>query len=761
VTGAANGVRARVPATPSGIAAAVLGLLAAVLLVVVAPVLPGGAGGARAATDPSPLEVELTSVTPGAIPQKGPIVLEGVVRNPTDETWTGLRAYPLTSQAPMTTRDEVEQAALSDPDTVIGNRVPEAGTDIGDIPPGGSSTFRIRFPHRDLRITGAPGVYWIGVHVLGASSAGRDLVADGRARTFIPLVPARAVRATPAQVTLVVPLRREVRYAADGSLLRAPEIAHALDADGRLGRIAALARHAGARSLTWLVDPAVLDAARDIADDNPVLDLGRARTTRPAESPSSRRRSTPSDSADANAAPAADLTDADRATAQDWLASVTGLIRSGTALALPYADPDVSAVARRDPALLGRARAVGRQVLDDRQITATPALAPPDGYLDPAVVGTLGQDAGTGGGELTVLLSDHGKPVTGPVRVAAGHRFVYADARTAQGGPRPAARLSALALRQRILADAALTALDGARAPLVVVLPSNWDPGPDWQRSDFFGGLDQPWLVLTSLPAGSPATAPGTTEPPAARREEVPRHNVVVAGQLVHTAAVVGALLDAPVEGGAQDGDKDSGTNGGDDGGKNGDGDRSQGGTAAEDAGRQAQRLAGAALGAASYHARNDPALARERVQALDRTISDLLARVRVVGTDFVTLSGSSGVLTVSLVNGLDKPVRIGLRASTGTPDVRIDEVEPVRLAAGQRSTVRLQAHAGGVGVHRVTLSAVTADGDRLGTPLVFNLRTSQVGRVFWGLLVACAVLLAAAVARRVRQRLRSPRRRP
>jgi hypothetical protein len=731
-----------------------LGSLTLLVLALVVPALPGGSAAARAAEATGPaLEVQLTSITPGAIPRKGPIVIEGIVRNPTTETWTDLNVYPLTSFQPMTTRDQVEQAALSDPDTTaIGDRLLDDGSKIVDLAPGASSTFRVRVPRRDLRISGAPGVYWVGVHVLGASPAGRLPGADGRARTFIPLVTGKAATRKPAQVTLVIPLRREVRYAADGSLLRATEIAHALDPDGRLGRIAALGKNAGARPLTWLVDPAVLDAAQAVADDNPVLDLARARRSSPSPSPSGPASS--GATTDANGAPAADLTDADRTTAKDWLATVTGLVRSGSALALPYADPDASAVARRLPALLAGARALGHRVLEQRQIDATPALAPPDGYLDPAVVGDLGDGSDHGAGDsggtdsaLTVLLSDHGRSTGDAVRSTAGRRFVYADARTAEGGPRPGPRLTALALRQRILADAALTALDEPAQPLVVVLPTSWDPGADWQRSDFFGGLDQPWLDLAPLPVGVPTTDPGTTEPLAARRAEIPPRNVVVANRLTRTGTIVGEVLAGAGEAGAQG-----------DGGSNGDGTGDQDDPTAVP---QAQRLAAAALGATSYNARNDPVLARDRVESLERTVQALLGRVRVLGTDFVTLSGASGVLTVSLVNGLDKPVRVGLRASTGSADVRIDDVRPVHLAAGQRSTVRLQAHAGGVGVHRVTLSPVTAQGDRLGTPLVFNLRTSQVGRVFWGLLIACGVVLAAAVARRVRQRIVSSRWRP
>lgn len=703
------------------------------LAVLLAPVLPGGAGAAdaAAAADPAvpPLDVELTSVTPGAIPRKGPIVLEGIVRNTSTEPWTGLNVYPLTSSSPMTDRTQVEEAALSDPDTTaIGERIVADGSSIGDLAPGASSTFRVRLKQRDLRISGAPGVYWIGVHVLGANAAGRDLVADGRARTFIPLVPPDRN----AQVSLVVPLRRAVRYAEDGTLLRATDVAQALAADGRLGRIAALGKQAGARPVSWLVDPAVLDAARAIAEDNPPLDLAKAsRRTRPTP--------TPSPTSGANGAPAADLTDADRDTAKDWLTTVTGLARSGTTLALPYADPDVSAVARTRPTLLGRARALGRQVLEAQQITSVPALAPPDGYLDPAVVGRLG-DA-DGGGDLTVLLSDHGRPVDQTVQSSAGRRFVYTDARTAEGGPRPYPRVTALSMRQRILADAALVALGPDPQPLVVQLPTSWDPGPDWRASDFFGGLDQPWLTLAPLPSGTPTDEPAVSEPLAAHRQEVPAANVAVAEELARTARVVGTALDTTEAAAAAPGTSpDANPTPGPD----------TPGLA------QASRLAGAALGAVSYHARTDPALARARTEALSRTVSGLLDRVRVVGTDFVTLSGTSGVLTVSLVNGLDKPIRVGLRASTGGGDVRIEDVPPVRLAAGQRSTVRLQAHAEGTGLHRVRLSPVTADGARFGDPLLFNLRTSQVGRVFWGVLIACGVVLLVAVARRVTHRLRA-----
>jgi bacteriorhodopsin len=45
-----------------------------------------------------------------------------------------------------------------------------------------------------------------------------------------------------------------------------------------------------------------------------------------------------------------------------------------------------------------------------------------------------------------------------------------------------------------------------------------------------------------------------------------------------------------------------------------------------------------------------------------------------------------------------------------------------------------------------------------VGDPLVFNLRTSQVGQYFWGVLALLALALVILVARRIRQRLREQR---
>jgi hypothetical protein len=75
-------------------------------------------------------------------------------------------------------------------------------------------------------------------------------------------------------------------------------------------------------------------------------------------------------------------------------------------------------------------------------------------------------------------------------------------------------------------------------------------------------------------------------------------------------------------------------------------------------------------------------------------------------------------------------------------------------MQAGQRTTLRLQVKSN-VGVHEVTLSPVTTQGENAGTALTFGLRTSHVGRLIWYIIIAGGVLLAVMIVRRIVLRIR------
>lgn len=677
-------------------------------LLAFAVLLPPGSTPATAADDdpePTPLTVTLTTLSPSTIPESGPIALTGTVRNDSDETWSAINVHPFVSRSPITSRDELAAAAQTDETAEVGTRLVEPGEfdPIGDLPPGASAYFRISLPRRVLGITGAPGVYWIGVHALGQNADGRDGVADGRARTFMPLVAPGARTA----VSVVVPVRAKVRYAPDGRVVSAGAWARSFR-EGRLSRIAGLIRSAGVSPVVVLLDPALLDVAAAIAAGNPPLTLG----PEPEGSEEKEESETPSPSAASRAADR--LADSDRTAAQAWLTEILAGARTHSALALGYADPDTSALARRRPQLLERAAGLSRSALERHSLSAVPAVAPPDGWLDEDALGALPVDT-------TVLVSDHGAPRMRSLWSSGqGHPLVFADSDAAAGGPAPEPTQSALAVRQRILAEAALraTIVD----PMVVSLPADWDPGPDWAAADFFAGLRTPWLDLTGLQPrpGAPVFDAGLPYPQAQRQAEIGSRNVAATRALTDTGRVLGSLL-------AEQNDLTA-------------------------------TLAGIALTGVSLQARGDRAAARERVLAADVAARGTMSGVEVQGTDFVTLSGGSGTLTVTLVNRLDQPVVAGVRAHASDPDLRISAAKPQRLEAGQRAVVRLHAEAAGIGVRTVVISPVTEDGDPLGTSLTFSLRTSQVGRLIWAILLASAGLLIVMILRRVRRGLREHR---
>ncbi|MFL6023830.1 MAG: DUF6049 family protein [Marmoricola sp.] len=679
-------------------------LLVLVLLSLSATLLPGFP--ARAADDDTaatPLTVRLVRMSPAVVPAKGNLVLEGTVTNSSEEIWRAVNVHPFMGFEPMTTRDELAAAAASDPATDVGERITTIGEfeAVGDLQPAQTAAFRIVLPAKDLPISHRAGVYWVGVHALAQSPNGGRGV-QGRDRTFIPLV--KGTSAT-TSVAVVVPIRAQVRRDTKGRLLGTSSWSDSLQPSGRLGRVADFVASAGPTPLTLLIDPAVLDAVSDLAQDNPPLSLGKPVEPGPGESPSS--SDSPSRSGIREGA-------GDQDNARAWLTQVSTAARRHVALGLGYADPDIASLIRQGSPLYALANRLSAQTFKDLRIDAVPTVAPPSGWLEDDAIARLKE-------QTTVLVSDHAAPRTRTRwRAPEGQDLVFADQQVSSGGPGPTAPTDALALRQRILADAALRTTENADGPMVVELPHDWDPGSNWQSADFFASLDQPWLNLVALGPNTNADTPTFSAalgyPAAQHKLEVPVPNITAARTLAQTTTALSQLL-------VSENDVD-------------------------------HALAGIALNAVSVHARSDAVEARIEVLDTNAAMRTRIGKVEVLGTDFVTLSGGSGTLAVTLVNGLDQPVVVGVRPTTSTRDVSVAATKPVKMAPGERTVLRLKARASSIGVSRITLTPVTADGTELGTPLAFSLRTSQVGKTIWFVLIAFGALLVVMILRRVRRGL-------
>lgn len=705
-------------------------LVAVVVTVVLTPFAPGGAAAA-AASDAAPLQVTIESLTPSTIPTHGRVTVTGTVTNTSDTAWTGLNVYMFTSPTPIRSSDELRAAAATDPTAEVGARLTDYGLydTIPDLDPGESTTYTLSVPRRDLRISGEPGVYWLGVHVLGANVDGRDSVADGRARQFLPLMPPDAPG---TKLSLVVPLKAPVRRLPDGRLADVAHWRHLLDGDGRLGRLLQMTEAAGADQVTWVADPAVLDAAVSVASDNPALSIEP--TPEPPEE-STDGSVTPSPSPSEGQSPAGDQggtttakPSAGAMVAHDWLERFQRVARQSTVMTVPYGDLDVASVLRRGyDHTYRRARRLSQQTMERLQTVATPVVAPPDGHLPPVALRRLDDSS-------TVLLSDQAMPsaVAPVVDSKQGPRVLLSDSAASDGGPGPNRRFSAISVRQRILSAAALHALSPDRGqPMVVTAPQLWNPGRHWQTADFFAGLDVRWLDPVSLPEvpfsaeqPPPLTTHGSRDlvyPRSLRQAEVPLDNLLASHELVRSGGTLASLL-------------------------------SENDTVDE-------VLAQEAMLASSVRAREKPKRVAARVREANRRAQRLMGKVRIDGPPFVTMSSEEGTITVTIVNGLDEPVTVGIKASTGPGDLVIDSPDPSDIPPGQRASVRLHVRAQDTGVHPVTLTPTTANGRPLGNVTRFNVRSSHVGLVIWVIMgVGGAFLFVTAAVRTVR-RVRARRR--
>ena len=699
-----------------------MGLLVAPVVLVAAQ----GAGVPAAAVEvpgATPLTVRLDSLTPSVLPRRGTVTLQGSVTNDSTDDWVDVNLAPFASSTPLTTREDLALAAQTPEETSVGERL-DVFDAVGDLEPGESTAFTLRVPVDALPGTAAPGAYWIGVHALGTGVDGRDAVADGRARTFIPRLTPRQARTASVPVSLVVPLREPARRAADGSLEDPQQWVDLADAGGRLSHLADFADAAGSRPFTWVADPAVLDALADLGRGNPSLSLearaegdgdngegGEGGDDSASADPSPDAGST--DDSDEDGSDAAGVPDAAAAErARDLVQRLRDSLDSHDLLTLPYADPDAAALARRRQPLLVRARALAERRTEARDLRGRPVVAPPAGFFDPDLVAALPEDE-------TLLLSDQGELDLPSASTLEGRRLTLADARASSGGPAPVRGTDPLALRQRVLAEAAVQVVEGGEdgevRPLVVSLPPRWDPGAGWRDADFFAGLDTDWVRFAALPSGGTAYDGRLPYPRSEEVAEVGGDNLRAAIGLGAAGRTLSDLL-----------------------------------TGEDDV---ADELLGAALQAVSYTARRLPRLSAEGADALAEAARGELARVRVTGTELVSLSSGSGDITVTVVNDLEQPVTVGLRAESDG-DVEVDVGEPVELGPGQRSTQRLPVRSAD-GVHEVTLQPVTSEGAAVGEPFGFSLRTSEVGRVIWVVIAAGGALLAVMILRRIVLRVR------
>ncbi|MCX6398755.1 MAG: DUF6049 family protein [Propionibacteriales bacterium] len=693
---------------------------------------------ASAPNDDAPLAITIEELTPGALPRSGPMVVRGTITNVDLEDWQDISIYPVFSSGPdcqvcvpvMTTTAELELAALTDPEAPVGERETSVRDEVSSLAPGQSASYSLRISQkvlRDLFPSPTSGVYWFGVHALGESATTpRDTVADGRARTFLPYLPPSTDGSVDTAV--VLPLRGPITHATDGALGRTSTWQDALALSGTLGGPLAFGAASGIDPVTWLVDPAIFDAARQLAGGNLPREIRQAPD--PEEPSASDDPSDEESGDDANSGEGAEPglpEDHPIVTAAtSWLQQAETVLGGDAVATLPYGDPDLSAAADHLPSIYRTAREHPGTELDSWDLDVLPAVGAPNGYLDPTGVNAVDDGA-------VVLLGDQMFPTETfsdrpPTDGMIGDRPVVVTATSAAaGGPGPDSPTAAVALRQRILSEAALRLLADPEdpEPLVVVLPASVTAT---DAAGFWGGLDLDWMNLVQLDdvvtAGSTEGASADdrqidpnalTYPEAQEQDEVRGSVLIEAGRLIRAARSYQAILGDDYEIG--------------------------------------EELIGEALAGTSYALRGDRDAAG-RLGGTRLAIEEELGQVTIDAPNGVTLSGTSGGFSVSVRNALPYPVTVNVAASTDD-GARIGVANPVQLAANSRTSVPITADMSRTGVHNVTLRLTDPDGEPIGADDELPLRSGQVGIVIWIIMGTGAAILFVAIGIRLSRRVR------
>ena len=419
------------------------------LLLLICALLAPVMSPAHAESTSDPLTLTIDTMTPST--STGDIQLSGRITNVDDQTWRDINILPFLSANPIQTMSGLATALTTPENIDVGHRIPSVFTVVKQLAPGATVTWSLSVPSARLpHLRG--GVYWFGVHALGTSNSGVSTSADGRARTFLPVVGATH---SPARVHVVVEITVPMTYGTGGQLLETTSAAAdaptwASEFSEHLARLLSVVNHTAGADL--LVDPAVVDAAIRLADGNVgwLGDSGALNDT--------------------------------KAAAQTWLTSFKAVARTHRVWALPYGDVDVSATGDH-PEIAAAGEALATAPFQALGVGAAPARRSPDLAASGAVV--------SGPTHSTAFVDAR---VAGAVSDAHGVRVV-GTALSSLGGPKPGDPYAPVRLRQQILAEAALHV--GSTAPVVVVIPSAFSPA---DPAGFAAGLAAPWVSLESLP---------------------------------------------------------------------------------------------------------------------------------------------------------------------------------------------------------------------------------------------------------------------
>ena len=649
--------------------------------------------------------------------------LSGTVTNGTRQAQAGLDVRLFTSASHFIARDRMDAYVSRG---VASDLIP-AGNPFfvsASLRPGATASWTASFQAGTQGITSF-GVY--GVTAQLQDLAGNVISAD---QTLLPFWPGSRVAglASPLKISWLWPLIGQPQQKVCTATLATNDLAGELGQGGRLSALLdAGASHPGAQ-LTWVIDPALLSDVSTMTRRYQVG--GQATCTGAAPQPAS-------------------------TAAANWLAALRKVTPGQPTVLTPYANVDMAALVHqgltRNLATAYRTgEAVAGSVLPG---TFEHDVAwPPGGTADLSLLTNLAATEHIG----TVVLNSSQMPpvnadtvfrpddAVASLRVAGLPMNVLLSDNTLTGVLRAGntssgtlAKSTEFAVRQRFLAE---TAMIAAEAPdstrtIVVAPPGGWSPS-EALASDLLGETaTAPWLTPTPLTSLSSA---------ADTERAVPRHSPP--GSKASPDELSRGYLNAV-------------------------------------------RVVGARLGvyqsmlyrpAAAYTRSLDEALlatqsaawrggGQQQGMALTRGLSDYVTsaehKVRIISSDQVPMGGASGLVPVTIENGLHQAIRVRVVATVVNTPGRTSQLTIGHFAdvvtippQSPSSPVRLPVSSAPQGSTQISLSLTSANGTALpfteGKKL--TVLSTRYGRAILFLIgAAIGVFVLTSLYRAVRRRLR------
>jgi hypothetical protein len=713
-----------------------------------------GATASPSPNDDAPAQIIVTKLAPRApVDPDEFFQVRGLIINRGSETLHDLtvrlrRGDKLSSRSELATADHDLPATP----TRVG-RTPVRALQQ-ELAPGAKTEFDIRIRVSQLRMTGPrAGVYPLRVEARGSFGDSGAIDSLGNVTTYVPWFPDGPPHGR-IRLAWLWPVVDQPRRAPREVMLD-DELATSLSRGGRLDRMvrsAASGQKGGcdvpaegpptlpprprptpcqgaAVPVTWAVDPDLLFTADALGSPYQLLEGGKTRRSE-------------------NTAPA-----------RSWVADLRAAVGVSTAdvLSLPYADPDVVALtapqnglADEVPLLREQGKKETKRLLDKAPMTSV--VWPPAGRLTRRSVESL-----TSGGATALVVDPIALPEPGEEPTRTPDAFV-GQLPTNTGQPAvltidPA--LSALltptyddypgdrVAEQRWLAE---TAMISAEAPsvsrtILVAPPRRADLHTAVAADAIRDTGRLPWLCGVPLASVGDGTSSCVNEVRGEPDDDVPSVELEPprAGD-----AFLSARFLADVRAARSDSSQFT--------------DEVLAEPTSTEAVKTTGRLLRARARTVSSAWREHPAAGEQMLELWQDDLADLRHKVHLqVGSGVVTLTSSSGVISVNVVNELQQPVRVGVILSAGNRARLSTRETPVTLVPGEHATqINLKVTAQTSGQFPVTAQLVDREGRSFGDPRDLVVRSTQYGRVALAVTgLGAGVLLVAAGFRIVRRALR------